>query len=295
MRRILLLAGICLASTTVIAQVDLWTEGFGEGCNQGQLYTSYASPNGNWTQSLTGLNEASSSNWYVSATENNTGEGNCGAVCGTNATLHIGAPSVLGLPADPGAAYYEGLAGFCGLLPCGATSKRIESPAIDCSGHENITFSFLYIEGGNAIDNATVWYSDGETWEQIDDPAKTFSGLCSPQGQWTALSLNLPESANDNPNVKIGFQWINNDDGDATDPSFAVDDILIQGTVIDTGINTCPGDFDLDGTVGTGDLLLFLGNYGCMMDCQYQMDNDDIVTTADLLLFLEVYGQDCPE
>jgi len=48
----------------------------------------------------------------------------------------------------------------------------------------------------------------------------------------------LPASANNNPNVKIGFRWINNDDGDATDPSFAVDDIVLSHA--DTGDNTPP-------------------------------------------------------
>ena len=33
-----------------------------------------------------------------------------------------------------------------------------------------------------------------------------------PQGQWTAFSILLPVSANNNPSVKIGFNWINNDD-----------------------------------------------------------------------------------
>ncbi|MEO8762341.1 MAG: PKD domain-containing protein, partial [Bacteroidia bacterium] len=52
--------------------------------------------------------------------------------------------------------------------------------------------------------------------------------LCgSGQGKWTAFSMVLPASANNNANVKIGFLWVNDDDGAGTDPSFAVDDVTL--------------------------------------------------------------------
>lgn len=294
MQRLILTLTAITFALSLDAQT-LFSEDFGSGCNQGQIVTAYASPNGSWTITNTGTNQSAASTWYASAMENNTGEGNCGQTCGSNPTLHLGNVTVLGITADQGAAYYEGLDGLCGLIPCGATSKRAESPIIDCSGHENIVLDFLYLEGGNTIDNASVWYFDGTSWIQLDDPPKTFSPLCSPQGMWTTRSLNLPASANDNPNVRIGFQWINNDDADATDPSFAVDDILITGTeiVIETG--TCPGDFNEDGSINAADLLLFLSDFGCTSDCTYEMIEDDMVSVADLLAFLEVFGTDCPE
>lgn len=269
-----------------------WTETFGTGCNQGQLATAYVSPNGSWTSTNTGTNAGSANVWYVGATENNTGAGNCSTVCGTNATLHLGNVNVSIISADQGAAYYEGLAGFCGLLPCGATDKRIDSPAINCSGKENITLSFVYIEGGNTIDNATLWYNDGTTWSQLANPAKTFSGVCSPQGVWTAYSIALPASANDNASVKIGFRWINNDDGDATDPSFAVDDITISGD--DIAAAPCLGDFNFDGVINAADLLMFLGNFGCTLNCFADLTGDDAVNSADMLFFLGIFGTDCP-
>ncbi|PCH92367.1 MAG: hypothetical protein COB85_08235, partial [Bacteroidetes bacterium] len=51
---------------------------------------------------------------------------------------------------------------------------------------------------------------------------------CSPQGTWTAFSILLPASANNNDSVKIGFNWTNNDDGVGTDPSVAIDDITLS-------------------------------------------------------------------
>lgn len=227
---------ICtMTALSAATQTPFWTEDFGSGCNSGQQVTAYAGPNGNWTVTSTGTNADGANAWFVSAEENGNEEGECGSGCGNNRTLHLGAlNSALGT--DLGAAYYEGLDGFCDFLPCGATDKRVESPTINCSGYTDITLSFLYIEGGNLIDNATLWFFDGSTWTQLWDMAKTFSGSCSPQGVWTSLDIDLPASANNNANVKIGFRWVNNDDGDATDPSFAVDQIELSTDeiVVDT-------------------------------------------------------------
>ena len=67
------------------------------------------------------------------------------------------------------------------------------------------------------------------TWTLLDDMAKTFSATCSPQGLWTSYQIALPAAANNIADLQIGFQWINNDDADATDPSFAVDNISFEG------------------------------------------------------------------
>ncbi len=284
-----------LAAGCTLAQTSFWTEDFGTGCNTGQLATAFSGSNGSWTVTETGTNAATANFWYISGTETNTGVGNCGAECGANPnpTLHVSNQTVLGIPADIGAAYYEGLAGFCGFIPCASTDKRIESPAISSVGFENITVQFTYLEGGNAIDNATVWYFDGATWTQLDDPDKTVSGACSPQGQWTLRTLNLPPSANENANIKIGFRWINNDDGDATDPSFAVDDIIFSGTPIEVEPSPCLGDFNNDGTINSGDLLMLLSNLECSSDCVTDMNGDGSMDITDLLAFLSVYGTTC--
>ena len=230
-----------------VAQVPFWTEDFGAGCNQGLLYSAYAGPNGSWTVTSTGTNASSANTWYVSAMENGNGVGQCGTGCGNDRTLHVGnvALGAFGIAADNGASYYEGIAGFCGIFPCGATDKRVESPVINCTGKTNIDLQFLYIEGGNSIDNATLWYFNGSTWSQLLDMAKTFSSTCTPQGEWTQINVTLPASADNNANVKIGFRWVNNEDGDATDPSFAVDDIALsveETTDTEPPVITCPGD-----------------------------------------------------
>ncbi|MBD3636137.1 MAG: PKD domain-containing protein [Crocinitomicaceae bacterium] len=208
------------------AQTVIWTEDFGTP-PANTLANGFNSGNGAWTVTNVGFNGADANVWYVSGEECGNSPGACGSVCsGGDASLHLGASSIFG--GDLGAAYAAGGLGFFFI----ETDKRVESPTIDLTGQSNITLTFNYIEdyAGQAfydpIDDATLWYFDGVSWAQIDPLAVSPAG-CAPQGTWTTFSMLLPASANNNPNVKIGFHWHNNDDNNGTDPSFAVDDIQL--------------------------------------------------------------------
>lgn len=215
-----ILAVVCLYSYEASAQV-FWTETFdavscSAGCN-----LPYAGINGSWIQAITGTAGTDPNLFYVSCAENGQAAGVCGAGCGSDNSLHVGS-SILG---DLGAAFYSGDGGM-GFAD-GTTNIRAESPTINCTGKTSITLAFNYIENGDAaIDNAQLWYFDGSGWSMLTDLAKT--PLCAGQGLWTAFSVTLPVSADNNPLVKIGFSWINNNDAVGTDPSFAVDDITLS-------------------------------------------------------------------
>jgi len=183
-----------------------------------------------WTTTNTGTNGANPNKFYVSCQENGNAAGQCGTGCGSDQSLHVGniatsTAAFIFCPAgDCGAAYDD-------TSPGEATDKRCESPVINCTGQSNITLAFNYMEAGQTtLDDATLWYFDGATWTSINALAKTPTGCGGGQGQWTAFSIALPASANNNANVRIGFRWVNNGDGVATDPSFAVDDITLSAT-----------------------------------------------------------------
>ena len=253
MKNVISIFSCLLLALSVYGQV-FWTEDFENSCLTGCLATSY----GGWTETLTGTNGGVRNLWFVSCAENGNAAGACGTGCGTDETLHVGNQmgstngGFICPPGDCGAAYDAGGCGtcvaagcadpfdpcfVCGFLgSCGldaTTSSRIESPTIDCSGESNITLSFVYMENGQgSTDNATLVYFDGTSWSTLIDLAKTPTATCSPQGEWTAFSTLLPASANNNPSVRIGFTWVNDDDGAGADPSFAVDDISLETPII---------------------------------------------------------------
>lgn len=207
----------------------VYFENFGTGCTTGTLAPAFG-----WTVTNTGVNQASSNVWYVSADEQGVGAGNCGIGCGgaDSRTLHVSADAAAG--GDLGAAYFESSAFICSFLGlCSITNKRVESPTINCTGISSIPLSFDYIENGEGTaDDCTVFYSanNGTTWTLLDNPPKT--AFCGIQGLWATRNLVLPASANNNPTVKIGFRWVNNGNGVGTDPSFAVDNIQVGTPIV---------------------------------------------------------------
>lgn len=238
-----------LIPSVSFSQITFWIEDFGVGCDADNPAAGFVNLNGIWTVNSIG-SDTFENEWYVSAAENGNVEGECGTGCGNDRTLHVGT-TLLG---DLGAAYFDGFATI--------TDKRAESPAINCGGMSAISLEFLYMEGGNATDNASLWYYDGAIWSQLVDLPKTVLD-CEPQGTWTLYSVAMPVSAQDNQNVKIGFRWVNDDDGIATDPSFAVDDISLTGTFgedVTPPIIICPGD--LTEQVFSGfDCVAFIQDY----------------------------------
>lgn len=205
------------------AQV-FWSEDFGSGDCFSELLPEYASPNGNWSAIETGENSTQSNNWRVSAREAGMDVNTCGESCMNDAslinnTLHISTEPI----GDTGASYLETGFGFKN------SDLRAESPVIDCTNRVNIILDFTYFSGGvPGSDFCTLEYYNGSNWEDLSVLGPTETN-CAPKGTWTEATVNLPSSANNNPNVKIGFRWINVDDGVATDLSVAIDNITLSG------------------------------------------------------------------
>ena len=241
-----------------IAKAQFWTEDFAPiNLVPGGSANGYVGVNGPWTETLTGFNGADANKFFISCTEAGMQPNNCGAACPAvplppptpfiGQSLHVGsvisAFSPLFCPSgDCGSIYW---AGFPPTSDA-STEVRAESPTIDCTPHTNIVLTFNYLEFGDAsLDNAEVWYFDGVNWSLLLDMAKTscgdgVGGPCNAvpcnglsQGLWTASpNIALPASANNNPAVKIGFRWVNNNDGAGTDPSFAVTQIQLSSSVV---------------------------------------------------------------
>lgn len=249
-----------------------WTEAFQNSCSSNCPANGYVGPNGAWTTASTGPNGSDPNVWYVSGAECGNAPAACGSACsGTDPSLHLGSnASVLG---DIGAAYLAGGLGF--WFP--QTNVRAQSPAINCTGYSNITLSFNYIEwGSGAVDDGSLWYFDGATWTLLFNLNKTAccGGACngSRQGMWTTYTTILPASANNNPNVKIGFNWTNNDDNVGEDPSFAIDDIVLS---VASSIEQFTAEyFYSDPQIPYGNVLL--PNLATITNCEYWILTRDV-------------------
>lgn len=99
-----------------------------------------------------------------------------------------------------------------------------------------------------------------------------------------------------------------------TEPGYYVEEVAneLWGTDIafaiahwdDENCSTCNGDLDGSGSVGSGDLLLFLSNWGCQcnvscaldvfgIDCPADLNGDSVVNLPDLLILLAIWGTPC--
>jgi hypothetical protein len=197
------------------AQTKFWTETWsGTTCAEGcQTYTG---PNGTWTVVPSGYNGKDSNVWYFSEMETGHGRGQCGTGGSAPATAHVGfttnSPMMWPLYQAFNHATYpdQGAVIDDDHNEPTRTNLRLESPVISCTGKSTITLSFNYIEGkSKGTDYATVYYYNGTIWALLSTPPEQDSCSSNGQGLWTYYSVALPVSANNNANVKIGFNWTN--------------------------------------------------------------------------------------
>ena len=186
-----------------------------------------------------GVQGITANQFYISDAEAGNAAGACGSAGGGDQSLHVsGDPGLVG---DLGAAYANDALCLPGCLLCDFlaicldmnTNKRSQSQNINSVGATGLTLSFNYIENGESVNDDCIFeYSidGGASWVILSNPAKPVLGGCAPQGLWTAYSIGLPVSCEGIANLRIAYRWINNADGVGTDPSFAVDDIVITGT-----------------------------------------------------------------
>ena len=68
---------------------------------------------------------------------------------------------------------------------------------------------------------------------------------------------------------------------------------ILQQSLTFQEVYECFGDFNNDGIIGIGDLLMLLGDFGCPANCNHDMNGDGSVTTSDMLVMLSVFGGTC--
>ena len=136
----------------------------------------------------------------------------------------------------------------------------------DFTGSGGMTGPTDYLEFQVLIDGQPL-FLDGQTGD----------------GATTVLPLLLPPAST----VQLQVQMRNNAPGEV----WRLDEIIVWGTP--PVIEECDSDLDGDGIVAVGDVLLLLGQFGCLSNCSADITGDDAVTTADMLAILAEFGMTC--
>ena len=244
------LVGVCFVvlflCTSLKAQTTIYTQPFsGTLAASGWTNTNLTVPWGN--ASLFGLSNV----WRVNDNESGLSANTCGAAGMGDQSLHM---------------VCAGLASGAAYLSDINTNRRISSPNINTTGYTGITLDFDYIGNGESdADKSYLVYSiDGGTnWiaptgaPTSTNPAMGTGGslnnlksqICSSgQGRWTHLTWNMPVSCEGITNFRVGFVWQSNNNSSGSDPSFAVDDVTISGTLTPAPIELISFDAEYNST-----------------------------------------------
>jgi hypothetical protein len=181
-----------------------------------------------WTLNIpTGFNGADNNYWIVNDTEGGMPAGSCRAQYNGDKTLHITSACC----PTWGAKYDAG--GLCGVLYCPETNMAAQSPDISTMGVTALQLLFDFMANGSGLtDNASLYYSvdGGNNFTLLDASLKT-TNCSGSNGRWGSRKYNLPAAANNISNFKIRFNWTNNDDGIGTDPSIAINNIVLRDSI----------------------------------------------------------------
>lgn len=214
-----------------------WYEDFGSSSNGrgdiGNLAGKTTTKNGPWSETKLDTEGQKNNKWYISSSSAFTGLSNCSEGILKNnmlddRTLHIAYDYRIGEHGlDVEAIYAKN--------ESSATDCRIETPVIDCSGKQNISLTFDYFTGGIVgQDFFSLYYFDGTNWSLISNFGPSYvSPTCDSLDRATWKKSDtyvLPSSADGNPEVKIGFRWINSASiaGNSEMYSVAIDNISLS-------------------------------------------------------------------
>jgi hypothetical protein len=213
MKNILFCLSLLFLSYLGYSQVVVWQDDFETPSNW------------NLNQS-TGINGIDANSWFISDEEGGVAVGGCGLATNGNKTLHVGCQGSWCV--GSGATYNAGDGGL-GFIDATTHTRAVCANGINTSNSQNLWIEFDYIGvGQSGSDFGKIIYSidGGNTWlsMQTISPAP----ICgNGQGLWTLFSAALPQSCMNIPNLKIGFEWVNDNDGAGTDPSLAINNLRI--------------------------------------------------------------------
>ncbi|MGV6860245.1 MAG: PKD domain-containing protein [Putridiphycobacter sp.] len=214
-----------------IGQTVLWTEDF-EGTPSWSLTNA------------SGTNGTDANIWEINDSEGGVAPPGCGVATNGNQTLHVACQGAFCI--GTGASYNAGDGGL-GFVDATTNVRAEYTVAISTVGQTNLSLNFDWIGVGQTGDDfASVLYSidGGGTWINLQD----FSGgaVCGAQGQWANVVIPLPVACENQADLRFAFNWTNSNDGNGSDPSFAVNDMEL--TTPSAATPTVTSDFTMNTT-----------------------------------------------
>lgn len=189
-----------------------------------------------WTLNLDGsANNGTKPNLWI-VNNNNVECDHCTLGTSGGNYLHITCDQTDGfcsIAGGPSCVYSPGVPIPFPLFGIPTTDKFVASPNISTLGKSGIALKFWYMcDGDSGKDYGLVRLSDngGATWTDL--PKQYFATQTC-----TYDSILLPANYENIATLKIGFRWINNNDGEGNDPPFLIDDIEL----ISTSVAPCSG------------------------------------------------------
>ena len=175
-----------------------------------------------WTLNVqSGLNGPDANLWVISDAEGGMPAGSCGIATNGNKTLHIGCQGTWCV--GSGATYNAGDGGL-GFMDATTHKRTYLNTNINTSNVSDLVLEFDYIGIGQAgVDYGNVIYSTngGASWTVLQ-PIAAATTCTSGQGLWTHSFMLMPFNCANIPNLRLGFEWNNDNDGTGTDPSLAI-------------------------------------------------------------------------
>ena len=166
----------------------------------------------------------------------------------------------------------------------------LTTSGIDCSNYTDTSVSFerwLNCDYQSYVINTFQVSNDGETWSSLwENPSATGTA----DGSWSLQEFDISSVADGQSMVYLRWTHAVSDFAWAYS-GWNIDDITI--TAVDgSDVEPCPGDTDGSGDVGTDDLLLVIGEFGCTSNCgAADIDGDGAVNTNDILEVVGAWGQ----
>lgn len=188
---------------------------------------------------------------------------------------------------------------FEGVTLSGAFSVSLEALNDEYEANDMLA-GFVDYEQASVFEMAFTsdFFASETSWQLVDD-----FGVVAEDGPWTAgivtrqyeaclfsdcYTLNIYDNGGDG--IPYGGAVSVSVNGTPVPVDIAGDWSVLS---VPFCIPSCPLDFDGNGSVGNGDLLLLLTEYGCQEGCEYDADGDGTTGVGDLLELLNAYGLPC--